>query len=538
MKRLKGSLTSALLKLYALTLFCFSSLTLANAQNSIYSDPVRISTDTSMISTMAACALDKNGHLHIIYVGWYYELGAPSNVASEIFYTNNRSGEFFQPEKLPKAELPSIPGYENGFYYSKEPTIAVDSGGTVHVAYYRTRFQLEGAGFICYTNNKYGDFSVPQILYYDPLIWCPHCYSFGKNIGLAVGPDNDSIHIVFQGNPGTGHGGALYSIGLNGNFNVPVTITQKSGDPTIKIDREGIPNILYWINSDTTDIFSSGNLAISKILGGRFSSPSILFESADPLESTFAIDQYDSIHVVCRHRPDFAQIPQMNYIRGIFGQFSPVIQLPTNTLVSHMYSIDVAKNQIEYIAYKQAADKQSLGFMYNDGSGFKDISPQDYHKYGFISAGPKWFALDKANKMGYFVFTTEQIELVQVDLRTPSIPLCIDQPNNATNVSITPIFSWYQSDRAIDYHIQVSATSDFSDIVVNKNNIIDTISTLSGLSYGKTYYWRINASGAGGKSDWSEIWNFTTVKAVGINTLSSEAGFQFYPNPVNNVLFL
>ena len=121
--------------LSAVTLFYVGFLEVAYSQNLPYSDPFLISTDTTMISTMAASALDNNGKLHIVFVGWYYEGGAPDNVASEIFYTNNVSGTFIEPEKLPKAEIPFEPNFEDAFYYSKEPAIAVDSSGTVHVAY-------------------------------------------------------------------------------------------------------------------------------------------------------------------------------------------------------------------------------------------------------------------------------------------------------------------------------------------------------------------------------------------------------------------
>jgi hypothetical protein len=408
--------------LTALTLFYGGFYNIAYSQDLVYSNPFLISTDPNMLSTMAASALDKNGKLHIVFVGWYYEQGATDDVASEIFYTNNLSGEFSEPEKLPKAELPFPGSAPYDFYYSKEPTIAVGSSGTVHVSYYRTEFQLGGASWICYTNNKNGDFSVPKILYYDPTDWYSRYYSYGRNIMLASGLDSDSIHIVFDGNIGTGHGGARYSVGLNGNFKVPRTITQRSGEPTIKFDNEGIPNIVYWINSDTTDILSNVNLVTSKILGGRFSSPTILFESNSwsTNENAFAFDQFDSAYIVFRYLPGGAGATQMHYIKGIAGQYTPAVQLPTNTGVSLMYAIDIGNNQTEYIAYKQAAYYQSLGFMYNDGSGFHDISPTDYDKYGFMSAGPQWFTLDKDNNMAYFVYTTGKIYMVTIDLNTIS----------------------------------------------------------------------------------------------------------------------
>ena len=538
MKRIKGLLTSVLLKLIALVLFCFYFQTITYAQSSIFSSPSLISTDPDMISTMAACALDNNGKLHVVFVGWYYESDAPDEVASEIFYTNNISGQFIAPVKLPKAELPFPPSFEADFYYSKEPSIAVGLDGTVHVSYYRTETQLNGSSWICYTNNKSGDFSVPHILYYDPLSSMSEYYSYGNRIMLASDRDNDSVHIVFNGNSGTGQGGARYSAGLDGNFKKPRTYAQNSSDPTIKIDNEGIPNIVYWCNSDTTDILSNMNLVKSKIINGKFTSPALLYESDNttPLENNFAFDQIDSIHIVFRHVFSGLSNSQMLYVVGKNDQYTSAKLLPTNTFVSLMYSIDEGKNQIIYIPYKQAAGLQSLGFMYNDGSGFKDISPSDFNTYGITSAGPQWFAFDKESNIGYLVYTTGQIYLVVLNLNKPSVPVCISEPDHSTDVSITPTFTWRESDRAITYHLQVSTTDDFSNIILNEETITGTSQVLNGLSHNTTYYWRINAHGAGGTSDWSEIWSFTTTDITGIKEQISSEKIRIYPVPVDGIL--
>ncbi|MBN1155131.1 hypothetical protein JXB12_09470, partial [candidate division KSB1 bacterium] len=413
-------------------------LNAAYAQDLTFSDPFLISTDTTMISTMAASALDVNGKLHIVFVGWYYEEGAPDNVASEIFYTNNMSGVFVEPVKLPEAELPFSASFEDDFYYSKEPSIAVDANGTVHVAYYRTETQLNGIGWICSTNNKNGDFSVPKMIFYDPCRTDSRYYSLGNNIMLAAGVNDNKIHIVFDGSSGTGHGGARYAVGVDGNFTVPTTYARESGEPTIKLDCEGVPYVLYWIKSDTTEFGSNVNLALSKIENGHFSIPVILFESDSWVmgENAFAIDQYDSTHIVFRYSPGGAGATQMHYIKGIDQQYTTAMQLPTNTCVSLMYAVDVGKDQTEYIAYKQAAGYQSLGFMYNDGSAFIDVSPTDYIKHGITSAGPQWFTLDNENNIAYFVYTTGYIYLVTVDLNDLQVQCALGDVNN--DGSITP----------------------------------------------------------------------------------------------------
>jgi len=455
---------------------------------------------------MAASVLDHNGKLHIVFVGWFYKAGAPDDVASEIFYTNNISGTFMEPESLPKAVLPFPPLFEADFYYSKEPTIAVDSNGTVHVAYYRTETQLDGSAWICYTNNSGGDFSTPHLLFYDPLHTDSKYYSYGNTIMLAANPNNDSIHIVFEGNSGTGNGGARYSAGLDGNFTMPVTYAQRSSKPTIKFDNDGIPNMVYWINSDTSSSSSNVNLVTSKILGETFSSPDILFASGSTFanESAFAIDQYDSLHVVFRNTN---LSTQMQYVKGIAGTYSAATGLPTNTGVSLMYAINVGNDQTEYAAYKQAGSNQSLGFMYNNGSGFEDISPTDYDKYGITSAGPQWFTFDKTNGCANFVYTTGLIYLVSIDLFSPGH---ISPSNDTTIASITPTVTWRRAfSAASEYRLQVSTDSTFATVIVDDSTLTGTSKEIGPLDLVTTYYWRVGA-GSSGEWTWSDPWHFTT----------------------------
>lgn len=59
--------------------------------------------------------------------------------------------------------------------------------------------------------------------------------------------------------------------------------------------------------------------------------------------------------------------------------------------------------------------------------------------------------------------------------------------------------------------MHVSTTSDFSNLVINQSNVTDTGYVTVGLNNNAQYFWRVNASNAGGISPWSLIWNFTTI---------------------------
>jgi Leucine-rich repeat (LRR) protein len=70
--------------------------------------------------------------------------------------------------------------------------------------------------------------------------------------------------------------------------------------------------------------------------------------------------------------------------------------------------------------------------------------------------------------------------------------------------------SWYSSDRAESYTLQVSTSSDFSTLFLNESKITSTSYTISGLDFNTTYYWRVNATNITGTSKWSTVCNFKT----------------------------
>jgi hypothetical protein len=117
----------------------------------------------------------------------------------------------------------------------------------------------------------------------------------------------------------------------------------------------------------------------------------------------------------------------------------------------------------------------------------------------------------------------------------PSIPVLSFPANNAVDISRTPALQWNTSSNAITYQIQISATTDFSSQIINVSGInTTTYQVLTTLTFGTTYYWRVNATNSGGTSAWSGIWNFTTLPAApSIPTLFSptqgETGVSINP---------
>lgn len=96
----------------------------------------------------------------------------------------------------------------------------------------------------------------------------------------------------------------------------------------------------------------------------------------------------------------------------------------------------------------------------------------------------------------------------------PSAPLLISPPNNSTGVSRTPILDWNNSPGATTYRVQVATDANFTTIIINQvTGSTSQYQVITALNYNTTYYWRANATNAGGDSPWSTVWQFTTLIA-------------------------
>jgi hypothetical protein len=105
---------------------------------------------------------------------------------------------------------------------------------------------------------------------------------------------------------------------------------------------------------------------------------------------------------------------------------------------------------------------------------------------------------------GYWNFKTT--------LAAPMPPVLIAPPNNATGVSRTPTLDWSDVSGANYYGVQVSTSPSFGTTVINANGLTSSQYVVTTpLNYGTVYYWRVNASNAGGPSSWSNAWSFTTI---------------------------
>ncbi|MGY6521478.1 MAG: LamG-like jellyroll fold domain-containing protein [Mongoliitalea sp.] len=70
-------------------------------------------------------------------------------------------------------------------------------------------------------------------------------------------------------------------------------------------------------------------------------------------------------------------------------------------------------------------------------------------------------------------------------------------------------FAWERVSEATAYHLQVSERSDFSSIAFQNQTINATSFSLSTLTSGKVYFWRVRVRNGSIFSAWSDAWNFS-----------------------------
>lgn len=93
----------------------------------------------------------------------------------------------------------------------------------------------------------------------------------------------------------------------------------------------------------------------------------------------------------------------------------------------------------------------------------------------------------------------------------PSAPTLSAPGNGSSLFANATTLSWNTATGATTYRVQVSTTSDFSSILFDHAGLAPTSIPVSNLTYGTTYYWRVNATNSVGTSVWSGAWSFVTI---------------------------
>jgi len=89
-------------------------------------------------------------------------------------------------------------------------------------------------------------------------------------------------------------------------------------------------------------------------------------------------------------------------------------------------------------------------------------------------------------------------------------PVLSTPTDGSVNIVLEPVLEWNASNGALTYDLEYSEDQNFINNVGRNRGITETSIQLTGLSYDRTYFWRVNANAESSTSDWSEVWSFTT----------------------------
>jgi parallel beta-helix repeat protein/predicted outer membrane repeat protein len=89
-------------------------------------------------------------------------------------------------------------------------------------------------------------------------------------------------------------------------------------------------------------------------------------------------------------------------------------------------------------------------------------------------------------------------------------PTLILPANTSVTGSLLPTFTWNATIGATNYTLQVSKSSSFIGLAINKTVTVPNFTATTSLTAGTKYYWRVRVNGPYGPSAWSGVFSFTT----------------------------
>jgi hypothetical protein len=97
------------------------------------------------------------------------------------------------------------------------------------------------------------------------------------------------------------------------------------------------------------------------------------------------------------------------------------------------------------------------------------------------------------------------------------VPRLVSPDSASCGADLYPTLTWRRPAGALAYTFQLSRNAGFTDLVVNETGIAPTDTVYGAtplLDSNQSYYWRVNATTAGGTTAWSSAWSFATLSSA------------------------
>ena len=109
--------------------------------------------------------------------------------------------------------------------------------------------------------------------------------------------------------------------------------------------------------------------------------------------------------------------------------------------------------------------------------------------------------------------------------------------DGAEDVALTTLFNWSDVTYAQSYDLEIALDADFENVVIERSDLSDSRSLVSGVLESETvYFWRARGMNGDTAGEWSDVAAFTTevVTSLPGDELPTEFAMdQNYPNPFN-----
>lgn len=218
---------------------------------------------------------------------------------------------------------------------------------------------------------------------------------------------------------------------------------------------------------------------------------------------------------------------------------APILVSPQNeTSASYLQTTLIWQSFQSALSYEvqMSLDANMAGTMIFDSSGITGTQMQV--AAGKLHTAVYYYWRVKANLSSNNTSQWSSIWRFNIILNAPQPPVLVAPPNGSTGQSFTPELQWTYVDSAEFYRVQVSRFSSFSNILFDSNHIVlnQVQVPVFCLNSGTQYFWRANAANSNGisTSQWSSVFNFTTINGPQPNSISGTITFvdsAFIPLP-------